>query len=82
MEFEGLEHSLSGVALPLEVQELLRFVGHLIGRALPKLYGLWERLIDPERTSWLLFPYSTRAAAIEIRVVHALARVRVPFRRN
>ena len=82
MEFEGLEHSLSGVALPLEVQELLRFVSHFIGRALPKLYGLWERLIDLEWAFWLLFPYSTRAAAVEIWVVHALARVYVPFRRN
>ena len=29
-----------------------------------------------------LFPYSTRAAAVEIWVVHAFLRVHVPFRRN
>jgi hypothetical protein len=82
VEFKRLEHSLSGIALSLEVQELLRFVGHFVGRPFPKLYGLWEMLIDLEMASWLLFPDSTRAAAVEIWVAHALARVYVPFGRN
>jgi hypothetical protein len=82
VEFKGLEHSLSGVALPLEVQELLRFVGRLVGRALPKLYGLRKRFIHLEGASRPLFPYSKRAAAVEIWVVHAFLRVHVPFRRR
>ncbi len=76
MEFKGFQSTLSGVPLPLKVQELLRFVGRLVGRCLPELYGLRKGFIDLKGTPWLLFPNSTRAAAVEVRVVHAFLRSR------
>ena len=70
MEFKGLQNTLSGVPLPLKVQELLRLVGRLVGRCLPELFGLRKGFIDLEGTPWPLFPNSTRAAAIEVWVIH------------
>ena len=45
-------------------------VGDLVGRRLPKLYGLWQGFVNLEGSPWPLLPDSTRAAAIEIGVVH------------
>ena len=70
MEFKGLQYTLSGIPLPLEVQEFLQLVGRLVGRCLPELYGLRKGFINLEGTSWPLFPDSTRAAAIEVWVIH------------
>ena len=70
MQFEGLQHSLSGVPLPFEVEQFLRLVGDLIGRRLPKLYGLRQGFVNLKGTFWPLLPDSTRAAAVEIGVVH------------
>ncbi len=45
---------------------------HVLRTRMFELYGLREGFIHFKGTSWPLFPDSTRAAAVKIRVVHRL----------
>ncbi len=51
MQLQRFLNPLGRVPLPLEVQKLLRFVCDLVHFVLPKLYGLWQGLVDSERTA-------------------------------
>ncbi len=76
VQFQRLEHSCGGVPLAFEVQEFLRLVGRLVRGRLPQLYGLWKGFVHVKRTSWPLFPNPTRAAYVEVGVIHGISELR------
>ncbi len=62
------------------MQKLLLLVGGLVGALFPKLYRLWQGLVDSERTARPVLPHPTAAATVEVVIVHFSLDVLVTLR--